>query len=368
MISQTRGIPRRSVVGGPGERAPAGRELADAADNRSKRHHLRGFSVMDEVNAASRERPAPAVQRSTSTSGGRQLPPSVHRRRRVAALLAIGAAALIIGVVVGAMSGAGGHAPTKVASIAYFGQIRTLAGSGPTSFATTERAAENAAITRTMAYTPWIRIAGAQHREIALTFDDGPGPYTPQVLHVLEREHVPGTFFEVGVAEQYFHVSTSAIVARGYPIGDHTENHYAMSTLSRQQQQQQLLEESAAIGRYGAPFPRLFRPPYGLWNSTTLSLLKKYRMLMVLWTVDTNDYELPGVNAIVHSALSGAQPGAIILMHDAGGNRSETVAALPKIIAGLRKRGYTLVTVPQLVLDNPPPHDQDVAGLRGAAG
>src|ERR1700729_1361147 len=366
MISQTRGIPRRSLVGGPGDGPPAGRKLAVAADDRSRRHLLGGFSVMDEVKAAPRERPAPAVSRFTSASGGRQLPPSVHRRRRAAALLAIGAAALIIGAVVGAMSGAGAHAPTKVASITYFGQIKTLAGSGPTSFATTQRAAENAAITRTMAYTPWIRIAGAQHREIALTFDDGPGPYTPQVLHVLERDHVPGTFFEVGVAEQYFHASTTAIVARGYPIGDHTENHYAMSTLSRRQQQQQLLLQSAAIGQYGAPFPRLFRPPYGLWNSTTLSLLKRYRMLMILWTVDPNDYTHPGVSSIVDRAVDGAKPGAIILMHDAGGNRSETVAALPKIIAGLRKRGYTLVTVPQLILDNPPPRNQDIASVQGS--
>jgi peptidoglycan/xylan/chitin deacetylase (PgdA/CDA1 family) len=324
---------------------------------------------MDEADTALRDKPAPAPLRTGSGSGGGSLPPSVyHRRRRAAALLAIGAIALVVGIAVGAMSGGGGQSPTRVASIGYFGQIKTLAGSGPTSFETTERAAENAAITRTMAYTPYVRMAGSQHREIALTFDDGPGPYTPQVLHVLEREHVPATFFEVGVAEQYFHASTSAIVARGYPIGDHTENHFAMSTLSRKQQQQQLLQESAAIGQYGAPFPRLFRPPYGLWNSTTLSLLKKYRMLMVLWTVDTNDYQLPGVKAIVESVLDGAKPGAIILMHDAGGNRSETVAALPKIIAGLRKRHYSLVTVPQLVLDNPPPHDQDVAGLQGAGG
>jgi peptidoglycan/xylan/chitin deacetylase (PgdA/CDA1 family) len=88
-------------------------------------------------------------------------------------------------------------------------------------------------------------------------------------------------------------------------------------------------------------------------------------MLMVLWTVDTNDYQLPGVDAIVDSALNGAKPGAIILMHDAGGNRSETVAALPMIIKGLRKRGYKLVTVPRLLLDNPAPANQDVAALAG---
>ena len=236
------------------------------------------------------------------------------------------------------------------------------------SLAAAEANAENAAINRTLAYTPYVRIAGAQHREVALTFDDGPGPYTPDVLRELVRLHVPATFFEVGMEERYFHAATSAIVARGYPIGDHTEIHPPMSALSRRQQQAQLLEEAQAIGGYGAAFPRLFRPPYGLWNTTTLSLLHKYRMLMVLWSVDTNDYLEPDVGVIVQRALAGAQPGAIILLHDAGGNRSQTVAALPRIVRGLRARGYKLVTVPRLLLDNPAPHDQDVAGLQGAGG
>jgi peptidoglycan/xylan/chitin deacetylase (PgdA/CDA1 family) len=79
-------------------------------------------------------------------------------------------------------------------------------------------------------------------------------------------------------------------------------------------------------------------------------------MLMVLWSVDTDDYELPGVEAIVNRVLEGAKPGAIFLMHDAGGNRSETVAALPLIIHKLRARGFHLVTVPRLMADDPPPH------------
>ena len=141
-----------------------------------------------------------------------------------------------------------------------------------------------------------------------------------------------------------------------------------MSRLSFRQQQSELLLQTAAIGDYGAPFPRLYRPPFGLWDSDTTKLLKKYRMLMVLWTVDTNDYLEPGVSVIVDRALRGARPGAIILLHDAGGNRSETVAALPLIIQGLRRRGYKLVTVPRLLLDNPAPAHQPVASLNGAGG
>ncbi len=207
-----------------------------------------------------------------------------------------------------------------------------------------------------------------ERRLVALTFDDGPGPYTSGVLSVLEREHVPATFFEVGVVERYFHASTAAIVAQDYPIGDHTETHAPMSKLSFRDQQRQLLEQTAAIGDYGAAFPRLFRPPYGLWNANTLALLRRYRMLMVLWTVDTDDYRAPGVETIVDRTLQGARPGAIVLLHDAGGNRAQTVAALPIIIKALRKRGYKLVTIPRLLFDNPPPARQNVGALAGAGG
>jgi peptidoglycan-N-acetylglucosamine deacetylase len=294
-----------------------------------------------------------------------------HRRRRAMALLGLVAAiALIAGAAMGASSSSGGAAAHKAASApsGYFRRIRTLAGGGPSSFAVAEQAAQNQAITRTLAYTPFVRIAGAQHREVALTFDDGPGPYTLDVLRELERLHTPATFFEVGILEKYFHDATAAIVARGYPIGDHTFAHAPMSELSRKLQQSQLLQQTAAIGDYGAPFPRMFRPPYGLWNATTLSLLRKYRMLMILWSVDTDDYEMPGTSVIVQRVLAGAKPGAIILLHDAGGNRSETVAAVPLIVKALRARGYKLVTVPRLLLDNPAPKDQDIAYLQGAGG
>jgi peptidoglycan/xylan/chitin deacetylase (PgdA/CDA1 family) len=228
-----------------------------------------------------------------------------------------------------------------------------------------EAAAENAAINRTLAYTPFVRIAGAQHREIALTFDDGPGPYTPQILSILERDHVPATFFEVGVEERYFYSWTAAIAALGDTIGNHTESHAPMSRLSLAQQRSQLLQQAAAVQRYGARFPRLFRPPDGLWNAKTLALLHRYRMLMVLWTVDTNDYRRPGVPAIVKAAVDGARPGAIILLHDAGGDRAQTVSAVPKIIAALRRRHYQLVTVPRLLHDNPPPRVQNIAAVIG---
>jgi peptidoglycan/xylan/chitin deacetylase (PgdA/CDA1 family) len=91
-------------------------------------------------------------------------------------------------------------------------------------------------------------------------------------------------------------------------------------------------------------------------------------MLMVMWTVDTSDYRSPGVSAIVRSAVRGARPGAIILLHDAGGIRVDTVDALPKIIRALRARHYRLVTVPKLLLDNPPRPNQKISAVIGGGG
>ena len=291
-----------------------------------------------------------------------------HRRRRAAAILTL----VVLGGLGVALLAVGGrtHAP-RAATLpehAFFGRIRVLAGSGAGSLTAREIAAENGAINRTLAYTPYVRVAGSQHREIALSFDDGPGPYTPQILSILERRDVPATFFEVGVLERYFSASTAAIVADGDAIGDHTEMHAAMSRLSAAAQRAQLISDASAVERHGSRFPRLFRPPYGLWNGGTLALLHRYRMLMVLWTVDTGDYRRPGVSAIVRAAVAGARAGAIILLHDAGGDRAETVAALPRIIAVLRRRHYRFVTVPKLLLDNPPPRGQNIASVIGTGG
>jgi peptidoglycan/xylan/chitin deacetylase (PgdA/CDA1 family) len=86
-------------------------------------------------------------------------------------------------------------------------------------------------------------------------------------------------------------------------------------------------------------------------------------MTMVLWSVDSKDYERPGVDAIVNRVLSDVEPGAIVLMHDAGGDRSQTIEALPRIVLGLRRRHYRLVSVPRLLRDAPPPTAQPKLGI-----
>jgi len=224
----------------------------------------------------------------------------------------------------------------------------------------------NAAVNAVVAYTPFVKEGGDRGRDVALTFDDGPGPYTPGVLEVLERYRVHATFFEIGKMLEYFSASTLRELRDGDVIGDHTETHPEMALLSAHEQHEELFEQIARIELLGGPRPLLFRPPYGSYDATTMRELHKLHLLMILWSVDTDDYLQPGVATIVERALAGAHPGAIILMHDAGGTRTQTIAALPTIITTLRARGFQLVTVPQLLRDDPPPPGQPLpSSLRG---
>ena len=209
-----------------------------------------------------------------------------------------------------------------------------------------------------LSYTPAVVEGGDKGNELALTFDDGPGPYTQQLVGVLNRLHVHATFFAIGEEERYFSAGTVLELHSGDVVGDHTETHPMMASLSAHEQHEELLEQIARIELLGGPRPRLFRPPYGSFDATTFHILHRLHLLMVLWSTDTSDYTLPGVHAIVQSALAGSHPGAIILMHDAGGDRSETIAALPAIVRGLRKKGLEPVTIPRLMLDDPPPRGQ----------
>lgn len=272
------------------------------------------------------------------------------RRRRAAALTAAGAALALVALMT---SGGDRHAShgTSLQSLA-----RAPAGRAHVSVGLLAR--ENLAVDRLLSRQPFIASGGGERREIALTFDDGPGPYTPRLLEALARLHAPGTFFEIGFMISYFHASLERELRMGMAIGDHTELHPMMAKLTPAAQQREILLQTDWLGKYGAEFPRLYRPPYGSFNSATFRILHQLHMLMVLWTVDTDDYRQPGVPAIVHAALAGAKPGAIILMHDAGGTRAQTIAALPEIVRALRARGYKLATVPQLILDDPPRHTQ----------
>jgi peptidoglycan/xylan/chitin deacetylase (PgdA/CDA1 family) len=205
-----------------------------------------------------------------------------------------------------------------------------------------------------------IRSGGGRHRWVALTFDDGPGPYTSQLLAELERLDAPATFFQVGKMLQQF-PGPAQLTANtaGLTIGDHTFSHKSMSRLDRAAQSREILEAAAAMENLNEPAPRLFRPPYGAWNTDTRSLTSQRGMAIILWNVDSEDYTRPGAEPIARNVVDAVRPGSIVLMHDGGGDRTQTIEALPKIVRRLRRRGYGLVTVDKLIAEDPPYRKDD---------
>ena len=179
----------------------------------------------------------------------------------------------------------------------------------------------------------------------ALTFDDGPWPqYTREVLAILERENVKATFFMVGQE-----VSRRPEIARevrdaGHAIGNHSWDHP-----SRPRDPKMQVEHTDSALEKAVGFrPTLFRPPYGIMASMA-KISQAEGDAVVLWSADSGDWHKPSANIIAQRIISQARPGGISLMHDGGGSRAHSVAALPIIIDTLRERGYRFVTVPELL-------------------
>jgi peptidoglycan/xylan/chitin deacetylase (PgdA/CDA1 family) len=180
-------------------------------------------------------------------------------------------------------------------------------------------------------------------RVVALTFDDGPSDYTPGFLQVLGEKGVPGTFFEIGQEMPGREETMRKILAEGNEIGDHTMNHVEYPGYS------QIAGAAARIEEYTHFKPCLFRPPGGAVDPSVLATAGSLAMRTINWDVDPSDWTNPGSGAVYSRIVSAAQPGSIILMHDGGGDRSGTLAALPGIIDTLRARGYRFETVTELL-------------------
>lgn len=200
----------------------------------------------------------------------------------------------------------------------------------------------------------------APGRRIALTFDDGPSPdWTAKIASILHARHVPATFFEVGSQVVRYPQMTRLLHRDGFELGNHTFTHADPVGLPRWEAALQIsLTESAISGVTGIR-PRLVRPPY---SSTTEAVtaaqeqawgaLAARGYVIALANYDTEDWSRPGVASIVSSVISNPSirrgVGGIVLMHDAGGDRSQTVAALPKLISALRARGFRFATVSEM--------------------
>jgi peptidoglycan-N-acetylglucosamine deacetylase len=180
---------------------------------------------------------------------------------------------------------------------------------------------------------------------VALTFDDGPSEYTPEFLEVLREKGVPATFFEIGQEMPGREEVMRQILAAGDELGDHTMNHVEFPGYD------QIAGAASRIRAYTHFEPCLFRPPGGAVNSSVIADAGSLGMKTITWDVDPRDWSLPGAGAIYSNIVSHARDGSIILMHDGGGPRSETLAALPRIIDTLRARGFGFATVSALLGD-----------------
>ncbi len=185
-------------------------------------------------------------------------------------------------------------------------------------------------------------------KRVALTFDDGPSPvYTPQILSILKANHAKATFFVVGKWVNRYQNITKEEHNQGHEVGNHTEHHPQMSLVTTEEITQCDHEVHQAIGLV----PKLVRPPGGHLNDHFLHIAKgtHHTIIMWSWDVDSKDWSKPGVQKIVSAVIDHVSPGDIIILHDGGGLRKQTVAALPIILHKLKEQHYECVTVTELL-------------------
>ena len=185
---------------------------------------------------------------------------------------------------------------------------------------------------------------------IALTVDDGPWPETTeQMLDIFKQNDVKATFFWIGKSLESSPEIARRVVAEGHAIGNHTWHHWydqmdAATAANEIDRTAKLIYETTGVKT------TFFRPPGGVLNNGLAKYAKEQNYSVVMWSVtsaDTDPRAQP--SAFVNNVLKGAKPGAIVLMHDGGGDRSRTITALPEMIAGLKKQGYRFVTIPELL-------------------
>ena len=173
------------------------------------------------------------------------------------------------------------------------------------------------------------------------TFDDGPySPETEKVLDVLQRNNAEATFFVIGQQVVWDPELTQQETLGEHSVQNHTYSHTALDTLERGAFYQEVEQTQIAVQQATGILPTCLRPPYGATDGTTIQQADELGLDIVLWTIDTQDWTRPGTEALVEYILDNAYPGAILLMHDGGGERSQTIAALEQVLPQLAAQGY----------------------------
>jgi peptidoglycan/xylan/chitin deacetylase (PgdA/CDA1 family) len=178
-------------------------------------------------------------------------------------------------------------------------------------------------------------------KAIALTIDDGPSPvYTPQVLQLLASYGITATFSMVGLQVRSNPALAREVAQAGHLIANHTWSHLDLTKVSASTVTQQMSRGTDAIQDATGRRPDLFRAPYGAWSSYVLDQCADAGQTPLGWSVDPRDWARPGTSSIIANIMKNTRTGSIILEHDGGGNRSQTVAALKTVIPRLLDAGY----------------------------
>jgi peptidoglycan/xylan/chitin deacetylase (PgdA/CDA1 family) len=185
--------------------------------------------------------------------------------------------------------------------------------------------------------------AAAKPRTVALTFDDGPSPYTGKVLVVLRRNHVKATFCMVGDQAMRYRAMARRVTREGHRVCNHTRTHPNMRRLSSAKARRQIADGQAQITVASGVRPTLFRFPYGASDARVRGIVRKTGLHNLTWNMDTRDWRRPPAKTITARASGHPHSGAVVLMHDGGGNRSHTVASLDATIKQYKRKGYTFV-------------------------
>ncbi len=298
-------------------------------------------------------RPEPSRRRRASAA-------RVRRRRALLAGCVLGLAALAVALLAG-----GGSHPRRATAAS--GAPRTsVPASDPSVTATAARARalgypESAEVRRLIALGHPIYCAPARGNEVALTFDDGPGPYTRLMVAKLRKHHAGATFFIVGRNIPLIPGITRTERSLG-AVGDHTFTHPLLTSLTPSAAEAEIVRTQQALaGSSGGPV-FLFRPPYGGRDAAVDSIVRAHGLLEILWDVDSADSLGASYAQIERTVIAGLRPGAIILMHE---NHGQTIRAMLSIFAALERKHLRAVSVPQLLSDDPPTAAQVLAGGRG---
>ena len=183
------------------------------------------------------------------------------------------------------------------------------------------------------------------NKTIALTFDDGPGPYTAHLLDILDQYGAKATFFLIGSKVSGQASVVRSIQARGHQLGNHSWSHPELPKLSVDQIAGEIDRTNEAIRQATGVKPSILRPPYGAVNGVVLEQLRLRNMSSILWSVDTRDWADRNSQIVCSRAVAGARPGAVILMHDI---HQTSVNAVPCILSSLKQQGYSFVTIQRL--------------------